>query len=142
LEGTLQTVIIHILAFFGNLCLLNFFVRVVGKMPSLSYRLFLLVIVLFDLFAFMYLDFIFYFASQLGLFCAILLYYYADLPKTVQSVLQIVFVLVIAIFGAFVNERTNCSAMLSAYPEVPFHAIIEFLGLIIVYLLSSTFYKM
>jgi len=55
--------------------------------------------------------------------------------------LNILLIIIGIIYLGFINEAFNCKKMLEKFPNFPFHAIIEMLILIAVYIFSITFYN-
>jgi hypothetical protein len=55
--------------------------------------------------------------------------------------LNILLIIIGIIYLGFVNEAFNCKKMLKKFPNFPFHALIEILILIAVYLFSLSFYN-
>ena len=142
IKGKFLYTSIHINGFLINLSLLHFLYRYTNKLPNIYYIIFLLLILLCDIYFFFNFSFIYFVLTQFILLVAILFYYYNFLPTNVQYNLKIILVSIFIIYIAFINEKINCKNMLKLYPNFPFHMIIEMLGIIPIYLLSYTFYNL
>lgn len=142
IEGKFLYTITHISGFLVNLSFLNFLYNYTGVFPSNSYLLFLGCILVADLFCFFNLSFIFFVATQILLFLAILVYYYNLLPSNIKYRIKLLVFSTILIYLLFVNEKMNCKKMMKMFPSFPFHMIIEIVSIIPIYFLSDTFYSL
>jgi len=133
IPGSIQTTVIHGLAYTVNASLLFFLYQYSNHMPHLAFLLFCSVLLVGDIYAFFYMDLIYYFISQIVLFLSILFYYYPMLSSAMKQNIRSIFLLSIIILLLFFNEKNNCDAMLSAYP-FPYHGLIEILGIGVFYL--------
>ena len=85
---------------------------------------------------------VYYIFSQALLFLSVLLYYYPLLPKSIKSKIHIIFVLITVIIILFLNEKYNCEKMMRIYPDFPYHIFIEIVGIVLFYIICSTFYRL
>ena len=134
--------ITHIAGFLVNISFLNFLYNYTHILPKLYYLFFLGCILLLDAYSFFNLSFIYFVLTQIFLFVAILYYYYPVLPKQIKSKIQLILLITGLVYLGFVNEKVNCKTMLNMFPKFPFHAIIETLSIIPIYLFSHTFYNL
>jgi hypothetical protein len=139
LPNYIQLNIIHSLAYVVNLCYLLAFYQFTHKAPSPFFLSLLAILLFFDIYAFLFLSFIFYFSSSLLIFFSILLYYYKYIPKDKQHYMLIILALGICIMLLFYNEKMNCGNMLKIIPNFPFHAVLELAGLFIFYFICKFF---
>jgi hypothetical protein len=139
LPNYLQINIIHSLVYAINFFYLLAFYHFTHKAPSIFFSIVLIILLAFDIYAFLFLSFIFYFSSSLLLFFSILIYYYNYIPKNKQSYIFIILSLGITIMLLFYNEYYNCKKMLEVFPNFPFHAILEITGLFILYFICKFF---
>lgn len=139
LSNYVQMNIIHSFAYIVNFCYLLAFYNYTHKVPSIYFIFFLIILLLFDIYSFMFLSFVFYFSSSLLIFFSILVYYYNYIPKSQRSYILIILSLGISIMLLFYNEKFNCNTMLNYFPNFPFHALIEIAGLAIFYFICKFF---
>jgi hypothetical protein len=139
LPNYIQLNIIHFLAYVINFFYIMAFYNYTGKAPSLWFIVVLIILLLFDIYSFMFLSFIFYFSSSLLIFFAILVYYYKYIPQNKKQYMLIILSLGVSIMLLFYNEKMNCKNMLEMFPNFPFHAILEFAGLFIFYFICKFF---
>ena len=139
LPSYIQINIIHCLAYIINFCYLLTFYNYTHKAPSLIFTIILVILLLFDIYSFLFLSFVFYFSSSLLIFFSIFIYYYKYLPKDKQHYIVIILFLGISIMFFFYNEKMNCKKMLETFPNFPFHAPLEIAGLFIFYFMCKFF---
>jgi hypothetical protein len=139
LSNYTQMNIIHSFAYIVNFCYLLAFYNYTHKAPSLSFIFFLIILLLLDIYSFMFLSFVFYFSSSLLIFFSILVYYYNYIPKNQRNYIITILSLGIFIMLLFYNEKFNCNTMLNYFPNFPFHALIEIAGLAIFYFICKFF---
>lgn len=142
IKGHFLVTITHIAGFLVNISFLNFLYNYTHILPKLYYLFFLGCILLLDAYSFFNLSFIYFVLTQIFLFVAILYYYYPVLPKQIKSKIQLILLITGLVYLGFVNEKVNCKTMLNMFPKFPFHAIIETLSIIPIYLFSHTFYNL
>ena len=140
IPGSIQTTVIHLLAYFVNASLFFFFYQFSKHGPSLGFLLFCSILLVGDVYAFFHMNLIYYFMSQIVLFLSILFYYYPLLTPSMKQNIRMIFLLSIVILLLFFNEKYNCHAMLSAY-SFPYHSFIEIVGIGLFYTVCRTFYK-
>lgn len=138
INGPLQTYIAHFLSYLVNITL---FFLLYKSNTSILYILFLCIIIAFDIYSLFHLPLIFYFFTQALIFVSIILYYFAYLPKYIQSSVYQIIVLVIIISLLVLNEKYNCDTMLDLY-DFPYHILIEICGVILFYIVCKNFYKL
>jgi hypothetical protein len=142
IPGSFLFTITHVSGFLVNLALLNFLYHVTRTMPPWYYIALWGAILAVDGYAFFNLSFIYFVLTQIVLFIAILFFYYSRLSKPVQRSFQWILGSTVVIYLGFVNEKLHCKDMLNAFPNFPFHVIIETLSIVPIYLLSSTLYTL
>jgi hypothetical protein len=134
-----QIIITHVLAYLVNFCYLYALYRYSNVFPSNAFLVYLLIVVLFDIYAFLNLPFVFYLSSQFLLFISLFLYYYDYFTENVKTKIPIIFILTFLIVLLFINESYNCEKMLEKCSWFPFHIFIEITAIFIVYNISSIF---
>lgn len=135
IPGKMQINVIHLLAYAVNLGYLYFLYDISKKFPDRWILVTMVLIVMFDIYAFCNLPFLYYFVSQLVLFLVILAAYREILPG---SYLAVLVALVILLVLLFLNESKHCGAMMR-YAKFPYHAIIESVGVLIFIVIGSMF---
>lgn len=137
-----QIIITHLLAYFVNFSYLYALYNYSKHFPSLIFLIYLLFVILFDIYAFINLPFIFYLSSQMLIFISLFLYYYKYFSKEIKNKIPLIFGLTLFDVLLFINESYNCKKMLSTINWFPFHVFIEIVAIFIVYNISSIFSKL
>ena len=142
IKGKIQTHIIHFLGILINFLYMNALYNFTHVFPNKYFIFFIFIVLCVDMYSIINLSFMYYFATQLTITISTFLYYYRYLPHKYKIKTQYFICTIFIIFIAFMNEKLNCKKMLSMYPDFPFHAITEIIGVIAFYLAVSLFYKM
>ena len=142
ISGSIQINITHILSYCINFAFLLFFYNYIKIFPTIWFILFYILLILFDIYSFLNMDVVFYIFSQALLFLSVLFYYYPFLSQNIKYKINIIFLLVILIIILFLNEKYNCKKMMSFFPHFPYHVLIEVIGILLFYIICSTFYKL
>jgi hypothetical protein len=142
LNGTIQITITHLLAYLVNLSYFIFLYNYTHVFPYSLFLFYLLLVILFDIYAFHNLNFIFYIATQFLLFISLFVYYYSYFTPSIKNKIPYLFLLTFLILLLFINEQQHCEKMLDFFPHFPFHIFIEIVAIIIVYIICSIFYKL
>lgn len=137
-----QIIITHLLAYFVNFCYLFALYCYSNIFPSKIFLFYLIILILFDIYAFQKLPFIVYLSSQFLIFISLFLYYYKYFPKDIKNKIPLIFILTLFIIVLFINESYNCKKMLNYYSWFPFHIFIEITAVFIVYNISLIFSKL
>lgn len=141
IKGQIQTNVIHFIAYLINFSFFNLFYNYTNTLPNYNFLIYLVLLIVFDIYSIFNLSIVYYFVSQSIIFISLLLYYYPLLPKFIQNSINTIIILVFIIIGLIFNEKYNCNKMLSIYPEFPFHIFIEIMGIVLFYVICSNFYK-
>ena len=142
IKGPLLVSITNFSFFLINISFLYYLYSYIHTFVSLNWLLLLISVLLVDIYFFFYFSFVFSVFTQLLLFSCILFYYYSYFPKQVKRNIFFIIISAIIIYLAILNEKINCKKMLALFPGFPFHIIVEILGIIPIYLFSSTFYNL
>jgi hypothetical protein len=142
IEGPMQINITHILAYSVNVAMINLFYHFTKVFPSNLFLIYMLCLVVLDLYTFFNFNIIYYLITFLLIFISILFYYYPLLPNYIQSSIKLLFFVEILVVLLFLNESCNCQTMLDFYPDFPYHILIELAGMYVFYLICSNFYKL
>jgi hypothetical protein len=139
LDGIIQTYIIHSITYLMNLAFFMVFYTHTGILPNQLFLLYVFVLICIDIYSVLNLSLVYYFMTQSILFISLLVYYLPNMPKYIQiSIYQIIFFVCLIIL-LFFNEIYNCHMMLEYNQYFPYHIFIEFIGIIIFYIISSNF---
>jgi len=142
IKGNIQTNITHSLTYLINFAFFHVFYLYTKKIPSYYFIFYLVFLICFDIYSLFYLSVGFYIISQAIIMISLLFYYLPLLPKFIQnSVYQIIFFVIIIIL-LFFNEKYNCEKMLKIYPHFPYHIFIEIIGILLFYIICSSFYRL
>jgi hypothetical protein len=142
IPGSIQINITHMLSYCINIAFFFFFYNYLKKIPAIWFIIIYLFLILFDIYAFCNMNVVFYIFSQALLFLSVLLYYYPLLSQKIKNNIHIIFFLVAIIIILFLNEKFNCKKMMSIYPDFPYHILIEIVGILLFYIICSSFYKL
>jgi len=142
IDGSIQINITHILTYFMNIAFVYVFYSYTKKMPSNLFIIYMILLIILDVYTFCNYSFIYYLTTQSIIFISLLVYYLPLLPKFIKnSIYKIIFFVTIVI-GLFINEMYNCEKMLKIYPNFPYHILIEITGIMLFYVICSNFYKL
>jgi len=134
--GTVQVTVTHVLAYGINFALLFLF----GK-PRRGAAFLYVALIGLDLYAFFRLNVVYSIVSQALLFVAVLIYNYPQMSRAVQRAFRLMGGYIAIILVLFANEKVSCKAMLAAFP-LPYHAVIELVGIGFFYTVCQTFYDL
>lgn len=141
LEGYIQTNIIHIISYFVNFTLFYLLYTMSNIAPSLIFIAFYLLLIMLDVYAFMYLSVVFFIPTQILLIVSIVLYYYQYLPNLLKENIGLFLFLILFISGLVLNEKINGKVLLENYPNFPFHIFVEITGLLFFTFFLYSFYN-
>lgn len=142
ISGSIQINITHMLSYCINIGFLLFFYNYTKKLPNVWFIMFYVFLIFVDIYAIYNMNVVYYILTQALLFLSVLFYYYPLLSKIIKDKINIIFLLVLLIIILFLNEKYNCEKMLSIYPHFPYHILIEIIGIILFYIICSTFYRL
>lgn len=135
----LQVNMVHFLVYLVNVSYLYTMVQYTKRVPSFASFFLMTGIVIFDLYAFQHLTFLYYFNTQLALFCIISASFH-KIPVASHH-LQKLYPLIGALILLFINEYFFCENMLS-YKSLPYHLIPEILGSVIFWKIGSMYQRL
>lgn len=142
IKGSIQINITHLLSYCINFAFFYVFYNYVKIIPSIWFLIYYIFLIFFDIYTFFNMNVVYYIFSQALLFLSVLFYYYTFLAKNIKNKINIIFFLVFLIILLFLNEKFNCAKMMSIYPHFPYHILIEIIGIVLFYIICSTFYKL
>lgn len=142
IAGPIQINITHSLAYCMNISFLNLFYRTTQVFPSNQFLIYMICVVLLDIYSFFHFGFVYYLATSSLIFISLIVYYYSFLPKFIQKSIWTIIAVIVLIIGLFFNESCNCASMLEYYPHFPYHILIELTGMYLFYVICSNFYRL
>jgi len=140
IAGSIQIIITHALAYCMNIAFFNLFYQTTLVFPSNHFLIYMICVVLLDIYSFFNFDFVYYLVTSSLIFISLIVYYYRFLPKFIQKSIWTIIAVVVVIIGLFFNESCNCANMLEYYPNFPYHIIIELIGMYLFYIICGNFY--
>ena len=142
LPGKIQNTVIHIIGVITNICLIYTFYKSTHVIPSNLFIAFIIIIELLDIYFFIYLPFLFSVFTQFIIITSTFLYYKTNVSIKLQRKIPYIIGIIILIVLAVINEKFNCKQLLTMYPNVPFHMLVEFLGTISFCIILSFLYEL
>jgi hypothetical protein len=142
LNNNIQVFITHLLAYLVNFCYFYALYKYSNAFPNYVFLLYLLMIILFDIYAFQNLPFVYYLFTQFLIFISLFVYYYSYFSRDIKDKIPFIFILTFLIFILFVNESYYCQEILRKYKGFPLHILIEITAILIVYNVGFIFSKL
>jgi hypothetical protein len=140
IEGYVQSNVIHAIWYFVAFMVLFTSMQMSKKSPPIFTILLLIFIIIIDLYLFFYTSKVYMVFTAFTLPIVIVLSYYNTYPAFMKNTIPYLIVLLIIVSALLLNEKYNCDAMI-AYANLPYHAIIETLGLILFTSLAYLFVR-
>jgi hypothetical protein len=140
IEGHVQSNVIHTIWYFVAFMVLFTSMQMSKKPPSIYTILLLSIIILIDLYLFFYTSKVYMVFTAFTLPVIVVLSYYNTYPTFMKNTIPYLILLLIIVAVLLLNEKYNCEAMI-AYANLPYHAIIETLGLILFTTLAYLFVR-
>ena len=142
IKGEIQINITHSLSYLINIALLYTFYQYTRHFPNILFIIYLIILVIIDIYSIHNYNVVVYIFTQALLFTSLFIYYYNLFPKFIQRSIIYVIIIIIFIIILFINEKFNCKKMMNTYPHFPYHILIEIMGIILFYIISSNFSKL
>jgi hypothetical protein len=138
----LQTKILHSLALVVNASLIYTLYKYSKKDLPMNLVLFIILLLVFDNYAFKNLHISYYINTQIIIFFSIIYYYYPYIKKFFTSdKIKLYTIGFIVGYLAFMNETVNGEYIMNHYSNIPFHIIVEISVFILFYAFVSSLYK-
>jgi len=138
IDGTMQSNIIHGIWYYLSFMMLVASIKITKKYPNIYSIIILLLIIIININLFFQANKLYMIFTGLSLPVVIVLSYYNFYPKYIKNAIPYLIGLLIIIGIVLINEKINCENMMK-YAKLPYHAIIEIIGLILFTLLSYVF---
>tara|TARA_Y100000389_G_C17467670_1_gene527113 strand:+ start:2069 stop:2710 length:642 start_codon:yes stop_codon:yes gene_type:complete len=140
ITGNIQKTLIHFLAVITNISFFNLYCSYSKSCTSIMWVLFTIAIII-DIYLFFTYSFIISVLTTIFIFLVILFNFYLLLSgEKKKYIWMILFASVVLLLTIF-NEKVNGKKMLDSYPNVPFHIVLENIGLFIVFYVCKVFYN-
>jgi hypothetical protein len=113
-------------------------IKITKKYPNIYTIIILLLIIIIDINLFFQAYNLYMIFTGLSLPVVIVISYYNLYPKYIKNAIPYLIGLLIIVGMVLINEKINCENMMK-YAKLPYHAIIEIIGMILFTLLSYVF---
>ena len=138
INGTIQSNVIHSLWYFLTFMLLIASIKMTKKYPNIYTIIILILIIIIDINLFFLPNKLYMIFTALTLPMVIAISYYNLYPKNIKKAIPYLIGLLIIVGIVLINEKINCENMMKI-AKLPYHAIIEIIGMILFTLLSYVF---
>ena len=113
-------------------------IKITKQYPNIYTIIILLLIIIIDINLFLLSNKFYMIITGLSLPMVIAISYYKLFPKNIKIAIPYLIGLLIIVGIFLINEKINCENMMK-YAKLPYHAIIEILGMILFTLLAYIF---
>lgn len=137
-NGAIQSNIIHSIWYFLSFMVLIASIKITRKNPNIYTILILLFIIIIDIYLFIKKKNLYMIFTALSLPVVIVLSYYKLYPNEITKAIPYLISLLIIVGFFLLNEKINCENMMK-FAKLPYHAIIEILGMILFITLAYVF---
>ena len=138
IDGYIQANIIHVLWYFMSFMILLSSIQITKKNPKLMTIISLFAIIIIDLYLFLHTNKLYTIFTGFTIPVIIVVSYYYLYPSHMKTTIPYLILLLLVVIILILNEKFNCDLMLS-YAILPYHAIIEIVGLILFVILAHIF---
>lgn len=141
INGNIQSNIIHMIWYFLTFMILITSIKITNKNPSTLMIIILAIIIIIDLYILIKgINKLYMVFTAFMMPIIIVLFYYKYYPSIIRKVIPYLIILLLVLVVLLLNEKFNCELMMS-YATLPYHGIIEILGLILFTTLGYIFFK-
>ncbi len=140
IEGHVQSNVIHTIWYFVAFMVLFTSMQMSKKPPPIFTIFILIFIIIIDMYLFFYTSKVYMVFTAFTLPIVIVLSYYNTYPAFMKNTIPYLILLLLVVSALLLNEKYNCETMI-AYANLPYHAIIETLGLILFTSLAYLFVR-
>jgi hypothetical protein len=141
IDGSIQSNVIHTIWYFLTFMILLTSIKITNKRPSIYMIIILIIVIIIDLYILIKSNIKLYMIfSAFMLPIIIVLFYYKYYPSYIKKTIPYLIILLFVVIILILNEKFNCELMMS-YANLPYHGIIEILGLILFTILGYIFFK-
>ena len=137
-DGAIQSNIIHGIWYFLSFMILIASIKITKKYPNIYTILILLLIIIIDINLFFLPNKLYMIFTGFAIPLVIIISYYKLYPNYIKKAIPYLISLLIIVGIVLINEKFNCENMMKI-AKLPYHAIIEILGMILFTLLSYVF---
>lgn len=138
IDGTIQSNIIHGIWYFLSIMVLIASIKITNKYPNIYTIIILLIIIIIDINLFFLPNKLYMIFTALTLPIVIVISYYKSYPIQIKKAIPYLISLLIIVGIFLINEKFNCEYMMKI-AKLPYHAIIEIIGMILFITLAYVF---
>lgn len=113
-------------------------IKITKQYPNIYTTIILLLLIIIDITLFLLSNKFYMILTGLSLPVVIAISYYNLYPKYIKKAIPYLIGLLIIVGIVLINEKINCENMMK-YAKLPYHAIIEIIGMVLFTLLSYVF---
>lgn len=140
IDGTIQSNIIHGIWYFLSFMVLIASIKITKKYPNIYTIIILIIIIIIDIHLFFLPNKLYMIFTALTLPIVIVISYYNSYPIQIKKAIPYLISLLIIVGIFLINEKFNCENMMKFF-KLPYHAIIEIIGMILFITLAYVFLK-
>ena len=140
IDGIIQSNIIHSIWYFLTFMILIASIQITNKYPNIQLLLLLLTIIIIDINLFFLPNKLYMIFTALTLPIVIVISYYKLYPIYIKKTIPYLILLLLIVGLFLINEKINCENMMK-FAKLPYHAIIEIIGMILFITLAYIFLK-
>jgi hypothetical protein len=140
IDGNIQVNVIHVIWYILSFATLYTIITLTKISPSIYTLAILCALIIIDLFVWKFVGGVYMILSGFAILLSIVILYYNSYPTFIKTALIYMIIGLCILLAFIVNEKLNCENMI-AYANLPYHAIIETLGLILFTALAYLFVR-
>ena len=130
IPGTIQTNVVHILGYAMSFATLYVILTFSKSVPGLWFLIFLITAIIIDIYITLHVKGVYTVFSGLLIFVVIVLGNLTSFPSFLRTWIPVLIIFLSILFALFWNEAQNCKKMMD-YKVLPYHAMVEIIGLIL-----------
>jgi hypothetical protein len=140
IDGSIQVNVIHVIWYMLSFTALYTIITLSKISPSIYIIAMLCALIIIDLYIWNFIGGVYMIFSGFAILLSIVISYYNSYPTFIKNALIYMIIGLCILLAFIVNEKLNCENMI-AYANLPYHAIIETLGLILFIALAYLFVR-
>lgn len=138
IDGAIQSNVIHGIWYFLSIMILIASIKITKQYPNIYTIIILLLIIIVDINLFFLPNKLYMIFTALTLPIIIVISYYKLYPIQIKNAIPYLISLLIIVGIFLINEKINCEYMMK-YAKLPYHAIIEIIGMFLFIILAYVF---
>jgi len=140
IDGTFQSNIIHAIWYFLSFMILIASIKMTNQYPHIYTIIILLIIIFIEINLFFITNKLYMIFTAITIPVVIVISYYKYYPNYIKNTVPYLVLLLILVGILLLNEKFNCEYMIK-YAKLPYHAIIEIIGMFLFSTLAYIFLK-